>query len=448
MNDLAMFWGMNAQNNRTPPPAVIAGLSIWLDGTDPKSMTFDSSNRLSQWNDKSGNGVTFFNTNGDNTRPIYDPTLFGNLGGVSFLTVENRFIAPNVNETSGIEVGHMTFIFIGELTTCLWGSMVRDQYAGYSYGSGTNNRLGAVSYAQAFKGRPINTLVMEGIVLTSDSSTRFILNGASLAFQGEPFSGTQQIYQLSLGGNPDAGTLSMNCQQMLVYNRPLLDSEISLLWRWAQTRCKVPPSPINSAYNLLFDGDSITYGYNDIGDAFPTLTANATGLTDWGFQLMATSGNRITDCIARAPTYIDPLYNGSLESGGNMLTFLCGTNDLMFDSISTEDLQTIYQEYCVARQAVGWNLVSATMLPRTVLGGQNENFESQRQAFNAWLRLNYSNFSNALADIGGDPTIGVAGANTNLAYYQDGIHPTLAGHAIIAPYFTNAILAIIPALPL
>lgn len=40
--------------------------------------------------------------------------------------------------------------------------------------------------------------------------------------------------------------------------------------------------------------------------------------------------------------------------------------------------------------------------------------------------------ADGLADVGADATIGQAGDELNLTYYEDGIHPTEAGHVIIA----------------
>ncbi len=51
-------------------------------------------------------------------------------------------------------------------------------------------------------------------------------------------------------------------------------------------------------------------------------------------------------------------------------------------------------------------------------------------------------WADAVADIGGDTTIGQTGDYSNGTYYSDGIHLTDAGHTIAATYITAAINAV------
>ncbi len=83
-----------------------------------------------------------------------------------------------------------------------------------------------------------------------------------------------------------------------------------------------------------------------------------------------------------------------------------------------------------------------TILPRTDFTG---GMETQRLAYNTLLRANSGPVVDGVADCGGDATIGqAADASNPTYYYQDptsgvGVHPTAAGYAIMAPYFTALI---------
>lgn len=69
--------------------------------------------------------------------------------------------------------------------------------------------------------------------------------------------------------------------------------------------------------------------------------------------------------------------------------------------------------------------------------------EDEQQRVNARLREEIGRYADALADLGADLTIGPADAATNRAYFQrDGIHPTVAGHAVIAAIVQRVIWAL------
>jgi hypothetical protein len=58
------------------------GLSLWLDASDADSIVKDGSNRVSQWQDKSGNGNHAEQSN-STYQPLYDSSAFSNLGGIN-----------------------------------------------------------------------------------------------------------------------------------------------------------------------------------------------------------------------------------------------------------------------------------------------------------------------------------------------------------------------------
>ena len=47
--------------------------------------------------------------------------------------------------------------------------------------------------------------------------------------------------------------------------------------------------------------------------------------------------------------------------------------------------------------------------------------------------------ADAVADFGGDATVGVDAAASNTTYYGDGLHPTAACYAFLGPILTTAV---------
>lgn len=187
--------------------------------------------------------------------------------------------------------------------------------------------------------------------------------------------------------------------------------------------------PTASRY-LAFDGDSIT-------DPATAPSPNYTWITNQNIspivpasQNFAVSGSTLVNLNARTATVDSRLIPG----GKNVLSILIGRNDMAAGIGSVAAFEVAYQAYCQARRAVGWKMVVSTVLPSTLAG-----FNAARNSFNTWLLANYTTFASALADVGNDPTIGPDAAASNATYYSDGTHPTAAGHAIMAPYFTTAV---------
>ena len=97
----------------------------------------------------------------------------------------------------------------------------------------------------------------------------------------------------------------------------------------------------------------------------------------------------------------------------------------------------------MALRSGGFNkIIVGTMLPRT--GGftapmVSATFETQRLAYNTWLRANYATFADTLADYGADAIMGNVANCTNTAYYADQTHPASGGHAILASICAAAV---------
>jgi lysophospholipase L1-like esterase len=195
-----------------------------------------------------------------------------------------------------------------------------------------------------------------------------------------------------------------------------------------------------NGYRIAFDGDSLMYGANL--DLYEREQTNAPGETlallggGWDGYNRGTAGDRYTHLIADAPTQIDPLFRAGAAK--NIVVVWAGFND--FNTGATvADVQDRIETYCLARQAVGWQVVvvSLPISTNAVLAG----YEANRIAVNDWIADNWFSFANGYADLSDDPIIGDDADPTDTDYWQDSIHMTAEGYALVAPYIANAITA-------
>lgn len=146
----------------------------------------------------------------------------------------------------------------------------------------------------------------------------------------------------------------------------------------------------------------------------------------------ATSGAGIATLSGRAAT-VDAAYSAGRVS--NVLFVLIGANNLA--SGDPAAFVASLKTYCQARQAVGWKVVLATVLPQTISG-----FNTNRNTANALIVADPT-FYDGLARFDLDATMGCDACASNLTYYSDGKHPTAAGQALLALIANAAIYAVL-----
>jgi lysophospholipase L1-like esterase len=188
---------------------------------------------------------------------------------------------------------------------------------------------------------------------------------------------------------------------------------------------------------LVADGDSITAGLVANTLPWPTQVGTIIGGT-WTISNRAVPSQTLADMESDASIEIDGLFGHEYTRA--ILVCFAGTNDI-YGNVDADDTAATtlsrLSTYCTARNAVGWDLVVVTMLPRTVTTGslpavQQTHFNSRRAAFNTSVRANYLTYADRLADVALNTTIGEDGDQSDTTYYQDGVHPTNAGAAILA----------------
>ncbi len=177
---------------------------------------------------------------------------------------------------------------------------------------------------------------------------------------------------------------------------------------------------------------AIPNGYVSNVQAYPSIVSSMLGFETVNDTAIA--GWRIDQLVDSDSTNADPLIDPGKT---NVLCVFAGSNDFgnNFESLITisDDLRT----YCSTRRSAGWDkIIVASMLPRDNINDMDyPNFESDRLAFNTWLRLHWTEFADGLVDIALDSIMGDVANINNTTYYADGVHPTVAGHAILAQYF-------------
>ena len=126
-----------------------------------------------------------------------------------------------------------------------------------------------------------------------------------------------------------------------------------------------------------------------------------------------------------APIWVDPY----ASTPGARLIIFAGTNDIALGGLTGAQTFSAFQTYFNARIAAGWSassIIVAEMLPR------GSPYEINRQALNSAFASNASTYGYQEAPMGTDTLMGQSGQDLNTTYYQDGVHPTAVGQALLA----------------
>ena len=115
--------------------------------------------------------------------------------------------------------------------------------------------------------------------------------------------------------------------------------------------------------------------------------------------------------------------------GPKWLVIFAGTNGIFLKGNSGATEAALNLAYIDARLAAGWpadRICNCTMLPR------EGSHESDRTTYNSTIRTGSASRGVKVCDFAANATLGPAGAENNTTYYADRVHPTAAGHAILA----------------
>jgi lysophospholipase L1-like esterase len=130
------------------------------------------------------------------------------------------------------------------------------------------------------------------------------------------------------------------------------------------------------------------------------------------------------------------MISAAVAAGGRrdiICTMALGTNDLLtYSSVSA--WLTDFATLCDKVRATGAKLIVATIIPDI-----DPTFNSRRATVNTAIRGWVGTHADAIMDFASDSIMGLDVTPSGGTYFQDGTHPTGAGHARLAPYLVAAI---------
>lgn len=203
--------------------------------------------------------------------------------------------------------------------------------------------------------------------------------------------------------------------------------------------------------SLTFNAKQTTYATPGVGT--PALVAEgdsrtvANGATSWVTQLslsttytvtnMSTTGSRVALMIGEALTQVDPSFVYGVPK--NTAIIWGGVNDAPNgDSVNT--IWTNLLTWAMWRRARGFSSGIMTELPATDGVRAAISWNTAYMApLNTLIRANAATYGYTLIDIQADSRLQDA---SNATYFQDQLHPTTAGQAVIAGIASAAINAL------
>lgn len=391
-----------------------------------------SSGKVSQWNDRSGNGHHLTQSSS-----AAQWTL-GNAGAVP---------PPGQNigyDLAGLSVNYqsLTVVWIGtppvapiNLNGTLMATNPVSTGGTIQYSTEpTLTHYNPTRYAGSLFCQTVN-----GLAVSHASDRTLVGSNGIFTTTTAPNSGTDTLTKFFVyeGGGYPWGNPTIACY---VFSRGLSEQEISRIFAFHGVS-QVGDTIIN------FAGDSLTIGSNA-----STLAQSWSGLASAQLQVTPKYSAQAGTTMVVAAGLNASMVNASfIPSRRNVYTLFLGTNDLAANN-SEATLETNFANFCEARKSYDshWLVVVCTILPRSSAfsGGQNSSgFESSRGTFNSWLRANYTKFADALIDFAGDSTIGDQADASNTTYYSDGVHLTNAGHLIASGIFVAGISPLLDGRP-
>jgi hypothetical protein len=418
-------------------PFDIAGLQMWID---PARQGLADGANVPTTVDSSGNGNTLngsttnptFLANGINGLPAFSMTSTSWLTSSFNLdsTWNTAFTAVIVVKNSVIPAAYYTQRVFGLTTT---DSGLQTQFV--TQGS----PLGATKFQTLLRGSTYNanavpSVLTPMVIVTSYDGTtlRFFVNGSQCITQTVSTT-INSTDTLSVGSevNPPSNSNALFTGligDVLFYKHAVTVSEGIAVSRYFLNKYRFPKDQI------LLLGDSQVQSNGGSGDVgLSQLLLDLLGKGRFGYTVSNGSGGGVT-LATDVPQLADKCKGILTDSANKVAFFWEGSND-MNSGISANTMYTNYVAGCGIIRAAGYKVVAVTQLPKTTP------YETNRITFNTNVVATWPTFADGLANVGGDPVIGIAGANTNTTYYDAAAnHLSPAGLTNAAPYFANAYL--------
>ncbi len=220
-----------------------------------------------------------------------------------------------------------------------------------------------------------------------------------------------------------------------VLDRGVTDAEAVAASRWLCARYGVTFEAriTGPTANLVFDGDSLTFGQGSTGDnSYPAQTqaALAGGAQYWTRYNYAVSGSgAATIAATRYAANIPSLYSTAFPC--NIYLPWTGTNDLAGGATPAAVFASLQSIWAQAR-ATGYKVAAFTIIARNSgLSMSAAAFETARRDLNTLIRAASSQYD-GLIDLGADSRFDSTADTADTTYYSDATHLTNAGYAAVA----------------
>lgn len=248
----------------------------------------------------------------------------------------------------------------------------------------------------------------------------------------------------NFGGN--LGATACSIYGCLAYSKALSNVDLKNLFDYYHTKCATPSTQGLKPY-VQWIGDSMFFfpGVPGGGTCVPdqTMASLPGGASAYDYDNFAVVGATIAE-VSNPEHWQTCLSHATVDQVSCMDA---GTNDMATHGLTPAQTLSALEAYCVGFKAMFPDvpIIVQTILPRQD-SGISGTFEADRQTLNAAIRSQTLGvYWNAIADVGGDATIGQAGDCLNTTYYSvDKVHLVAAGAAIDATYWSTAIQATIP----
>jgi hypothetical protein len=344
------------------------------------------------------------------------------------------FVGFQSNTSATIPYGNNTQVLVGgsgTLATSLDFALqqIGMTNGGYHLDSLNHSTVAFLSVAQGI----VNGNAM--VSLTMPGSDLYYLNGTQLPISQTGNSiGAQSGGNLLLGTQVGGGPLPYTGQMYyaLFYSTALTAAQVAQNANAVQTivtqRGQITPffggTVTDFSDQVVTDGDSITT--NAVPQFMPGYLLFTSPLTN--VLGAAFSGDTCINDIQSAPVRVDPAYRpGALR---NTVTLMCGSNQ------QTGGVAAVIADmrgYCTARHLIGWKCIVVTMLDRATISLYHDQL-------NAAVEQLWPTFADGIADIAANVHLGADGANANVTYFGDGIHPSnYSSQFLLVPALVHAI---------
>jgi acyl-CoA thioesterase I len=388
---------------------------------------------VTTWNDQSGNARDCTQATRASAPTILTDTLgngvtltFDGVTASQYCTMPAG-VAITLPNLSLVVVGQPTRIYSGEVIVNI-GPTSSNEYGLYSFANSStyklpsiiaNDPFGLLGTTPADNG-PLIMGVTQGAnatIYANERSTTVANTGSTFALTGGQI-GFESQFSSNFNGN---------ISTVIVKSVAFTTTERANVWQALYRLHGIGPQ--YAANNWVALGDSITAGTGTAGsDAWPTLAAKSMNVRVVDVGVPGVTCQTLDTNFA---TYTAPLKLSTARN--NILTLLCGTNDLTASRTAAQAWGNI-QSIVTQAKAAGFTVLLGTVLP---LGAS---YETARTALNGFITAGYSAAGAVgLIPFASSPVMGQGGQNVPPYFNSDNLHPTAAGYAIMAPIALNAV---------